>query len=65
MKTKTFRYVPHHLAEDYCRLGWMPLCALDGTVHGYWSVLMVWLCDCRAFELCGSADPTARHRMMS
>ena len=62
---KTFRMVPHHLAEDYCRLGWMPTPALAGTIHGEWSVLMIWLCDCRSFRLGGDPDPRSVLRVSS
>lgn len=41
-----YRMVPHHEADDSVRLGWMPTPALDGTIHGQWSVLMLWLCEC-------------------
>lgn len=48
-----FRFVPHRLADDYCRLGWQPTPALAGTTHGEWSVLMQWLCGCDAIEPIG------------
>ncbi len=46
----THRWVRHHLAEDYCRLGWIPQCTLEGTTHGYWSVHMCWICECPPVE---------------
>ena len=45
-----FRYVLHERAEDYERLGWCLADHLQGTSHGRWSVLMVWLCPCRLVE---------------
>ena len=41
-----YRMVPHHEADDSCRLGWEPTQALNGTTHGQWSVLMMWICGC-------------------
>lgn len=41
-----YRIVPHHEADDSIRIGWVPLPDLDGTTHGQWSVLMMWLCAC-------------------
>ena len=40
------RYVRIHQAEDYLRLGWLPLPTLAGTPHSTWSVHMAWLCGC-------------------
>jgi hypothetical protein len=37
-------------ADDYLRLGWLPLPTLNGTPHGEWSVHMAWLCACKAVE---------------
>jgi len=45
---ETFRFVRHHEALDYCRLGWCPRPALDGTPHGQYSVMIEWLCACPA-----------------
>ena len=45
---RVFRYAPHHAADDFLRLGWVPSDALAGTIHGEWSVLMFWLCACPA-----------------
>jgi hypothetical protein len=45
-RIRTFRYVPHHLVDDYQLLGWMMVDDLGGTPHGQWQVLMEWLCDC-------------------
>jgi hypothetical protein len=42
----TFRYVVHADVPDYLRCGWLALPALEGTHHGYYSVLMAWLCQC-------------------
>ena len=44
------RFVRFHQAEDYLRLGWLPLPSLRGTHHGDWSVHMAWLCDCPPIE---------------
>jgi hypothetical protein len=54
------RFVLHHDALDYLRLGWCPslcdrsLCdrslALDSTPHGQYSVLLSWLCQCPLVE---------------
>lgn len=44
---KTFRYVAHGRAVDMARLGWLPVADL-GPVHGEWSILMEWLCNCPA-----------------
>jgi hypothetical protein len=44
------RWVRHHAAEDYLRLGWLPLDTLAGTPHGHWSVHVAWLCACRPVE---------------
>lgn len=41
-----YRMVPIREADDCVRLGWAPTNALAGTVHGTWSVLMMWLCKC-------------------
>ena len=47
---RIFRYVLIELAEDYCRLGWVPSPALEGTHHGDYSVLMEWMCGCPVIE---------------
>jgi hypothetical protein len=44
------RMVRHEHAMDYVLLGWLPLDSLDGTVHGAWSIHMVWLCPCTPVE---------------
>jgi hypothetical protein len=44
------RWVRHHVAMDYVRLGWLPLSTLDGTSHGAWSIHVVWLCSCKPIE---------------
>lgn len=43
----TFRYVTHPQVPDYLRCGWLATPALEGTHHGHYSVLCVWLCSCR------------------
>lgn len=43
----TFRYVVHERVPDFLRCGWLATPALEGTHHGFYSVLMVWLCSCR------------------
>ena len=48
--SRIFRYAPVELALDYCRLGWAPSPALEGTYHGEFAVLMEWLCGCPARE---------------
>lgn len=43
------RYVLFEEADDHYRLGWMPSRfdgGLIGTPHGYYSILMVWRCEC-------------------
>lgn len=42
----TFRYVLHDRVPDYLRCGWLATPALEGTHHGYYSTLCVWLCTC-------------------
>lgn len=49
-RTGIFRYVRHSDAETYCQLGWSPIDALEGTHHGDYAVLMMWLCECKAAE---------------
>ena len=49
------RYVPHEHAADYLRLGWMVVAGL-GEVHGEWSVLMEWPCQCRLVEPVGTIE---------
>lgn len=44
---KTFRYILHARVLDHARLGWMIADTLDGTPHGQYAVLMVWLCGCK------------------
>jgi Bacterial dnaA protein helix-turn-helix len=43
-KGMIFRYVVHARVDDYLKLGWLATPALEGTYHGYWSVLMRWIC---------------------
>jgi hypothetical protein len=42
----TYRYVLHDRVPDYLRCGWMALPSLEGTHHGHYSTLCVWLCTC-------------------
>lgn len=45
---QTVAYVRIHETDDFCRCGWVPTSALEGTGHGRWSVLMEWVdCDCK------------------
>lgn len=45
--TMYIKFVPVHLADDHARMGWMAvLPGFMGTVHGDWSVMLVWLCGC-------------------
>ena len=37
------RMVPHEEAADSVLLGWIPTAGLNGTTHGQWSVLMLWI----------------------
>lgn len=41
-----YHQIRHHAAMDAILLGWVPTPALDGTTHGQYSVLMMWLCQC-------------------
>lgn len=47
MKISLFRFVRHEQAADYLRCGWLARPILDGTHHGFWSVAVEWLCDCK------------------
>jgi hypothetical protein len=51
----TFRYIRLPLADAAVRLGWLPHPGLIGTHHGHWSVLMEWLCECKAPDVKGQA----------
>jgi hypothetical protein len=44
--TRTFRYCKWSDLDDALRLGWIVSADL-GPVHGKWSVLVEYLCDCR------------------
>ena len=44
------RYVRFYRADDYLRLGWIPLPTLADTPHGQWAVHMAWLCGCDPVE---------------
>lgn len=46
----TYRYVIHERVPDYLLCGWLATPALEGTHHGFYSVLMAWLCDCPTTE---------------
>ena len=50
LRERIFRYVAHHQVLDYARLGWTIADTLAGSPHGEYSILMVWLCDCRCVE---------------
>ena len=39
-------FVPHDMIPDYEMLGWMRLAQL-GEVHGKWSELLGFPCDCK------------------
>lgn len=53
MTPSIHRWVRHHIAEDYLRLGWVAQATLDGTTHGYWSVHVCWICPA-----CVPVEPT-------
>jgi hypothetical protein len=42
-----FCYAIHERVPDYLRCGWLALPALEGTHHGFYAVLMAWLCQCK------------------
>lgn len=46
-----YRMVPLAEADDSVRLGWVPTPALNGTTHGQWSVLMLWICKCKEMRI--------------
>lgn len=50
MSISFHRFVRHNQAEDYLRLGWIPLPTLINTPHAEYSVHMAWLCSCKAVE---------------
>ena len=50
-KETLHRFVPHHQAMDYVRLGWLPLPSLRQTPHDAYSVHVIWLCDCEPTAL--------------
>ena len=41
-----YRKVLHHEANDCILLGWVPTPVLDGTIHGQYCIMMMWLCEC-------------------
>lgn len=43
----TFRYVRLERLDEFMQLGWLPASDL-GPVHGYYSMLAAWICDCPA-----------------
>lgn len=49
LRTRWYRMVPHERIPAYLALGWMVVADL-GPVHGEWSVLMRWSCDCTMVE---------------
>jgi hypothetical protein len=50
MSISFHRWVRISRADDYLRLGWLPLPTLEHTPHGAYSVHMAWLCNCKAVE---------------
>lgn len=50
MSISFHRWVRHARADDYLRLGWLPLSTLEHTPHGQFSVHMAWICNCKAVE---------------
>lgn len=55
-----YRKVKHAEADDFVRLGWIPTTIFHGTIHGQWSVMMMWLmCPCRPMPL--PAAPELAH----
>ena len=44
-RTRVYRYCRFADLPDALALGWMVAADL-GPTHGYWAVLVVWLCDC-------------------
>lgn len=48
-RTRWFRMVVHERVADYLALGWLQVADL-GPIHGEWSVLMQWLCNCPLIE---------------
>lgn len=45
--TGLYRYIPHHMAEDASRMGWL-IVGICPEHHGCYSVLGQWLCECPA-----------------
>ncbi len=41
-----YRKVLIDQADDFLLLGWVPTNTLVDTTHGFWSVLMMWMCAC-------------------
>ena len=48
MTYRLVRLVRWHQADAYLRLGWLPTDVLAGTIHEQYSVMMAWLCECKA-----------------
>jgi hypothetical protein len=46
---RTYRYVRHHDVVAYLDCGWAIVDA-DMAHHGFYGVLMAWLCECRCVE---------------
>lgn len=44
-----YRYVPHGRVRAYEALGWLWAADL-GPIHGEWSCLMWWPCQCKCVE---------------
>jgi hypothetical protein len=44
------RFVVHHRAVDYARLGWTIENTIEGCHQGEYSILMESLCDCPVVE---------------
>jgi hypothetical protein len=42
-----FRYVRLERLDEFMVLGWLPASEL-GPVHGYYSILAAWICECPA-----------------
>lgn len=47
--TRWFRMVLHERIPEYLALGWLVVADL-GPIHGEWSMMMQWLCDCPMVE---------------
>lgn len=45
----SFRYVIHERVRDYLDIGWH-IAAVSMGHHGYYGVMMAWLCNCKLVE---------------